>query len=304
MINKTSQTGQRYHELTWADVDSRLDHLLPSVVGKRVYGIPRGGSIVTGLLRNARFNVDVVDDPWLADILVDDIIDSGTTKERVLRTYELDTVALINKQDGKDRDAYPGWVVFPWEDIPGSPAKTSSGIDIAVRLLEYIGEDPKRNGLIDTPKRMVKAWDEMLGGYYQNPDDLLTWFIDDTDEMVVLKGIEFYSTCEHHLLPFYGTAAVGYIPTGRVLGISKLARLVDVFARRLQVQERLTRQVGEFLEQHTEHVAVHVEAVHMCMMARGVKQQGSSLVTNYLTGAFRDKPEARQEFFSTVKGNG
>lgn len=296
---------RRFHELTWEDIDKRVYDLMnklpdPHHSEPRVYGIPRGGSVVAAMLMAA--GILVVDDPSKATIIVDDIIDSGRTAERFKRMYGLETVALVNKQvsvegETPDRELYPGWVVFPWE----ANDDDSSSIDIVTRHLEYIGEDPNRDGLVDTPSRVVKAWDEIYRGYRENPNELLTWFEDDTDEMVVCKNIQFYSTCEHHMLPFFGTAAIGYIPTGKVLGISKLARIVDVYARRLQVQERLTRQVGEFLEEHTDHVAVQIEAVHMCMMARGVHQQNSSLVTNYLTGAFRE-PETRQEFLATVRG--
>ena len=277
--------------LTWGDVDALLAPLVPQLLGRRVYGIPRGGAIVAGLAR--QHGVQVVANPQEGEVALDDIIDSGATADRMLQDYGVGTIALVDKRLELWR--HTGWVVFPWEG-----SGSASGEDAVTRMLEYIGEDANRDGLRDTPARVVRAWGEMYQGYARDPSTLLTWFEDDTDEMVVCRNIQFYSTCEHHLLPFYGKAAVGYIPEGRVLGISKLARVVDVFARRLQVQERLTRELGEFLGRYTSHVAVHVEAVHMCMMARGVSQQTSSLVTNYLTGAFRETPEARQEFFGMV----
>ena len=288
------------YNLTWTDIDTHLDKMIPKLDRLTIWGIPRGGSIVAGLARlhsgitaQNLSGFQVTQNPTEADVAVDDIISSGLTASQVKERWGLDTIALIDKRQGWD-----GWVVFPWEETAAS-----SGVDVATRMLEYIGEDPNRDGLIDTPSRMVKAWEEIYSGYYEKPEDYLTWFEDDTDEMVVCRNIQFYSTCEHHMLPFFGNAAIGYIPTGKVLGISKLARVVNAFARRLQVQERLTRQVGEFLQGYAEHVAVQIEACHVCMMARGVNQQGSTLVTNYLTGAFRE-PETRQEFFATVRGNG
>ena len=288
------------YQLTWEDVDTLLAPLIPQLLGKKVYGIPRGGRIVAGLAR--QHGVWIVSRPEDAEIALDDIIDSGATANRMMDDHGMETVALIDKRIPRSTLPpltvidYAGWVVFPWEE-----SQAVSGRDTVTRMLEYLGEDPNRDGLRHTPERVIRAWEEMYRGYTKDPDALLTWFEDDTDEMVVCRNIQFYSTCEHHLLPFYGKVAIGYIPEGKVLGISKLARVTDVFARRLQVQERLTREIGEFLGQHTSHVAVHIEAVHMCMMARGVGQQTSSLATNYLTGAFREKPEARQEFFDMVK---
>ena len=133
-------------------------------------------------------------------------------------------------------------------------------------------------------------------------EDVLTWFEDDTDEMIVVKNITFYSTCEHHLLPFFGTINVGYIPNGSILGASKVGRVARIYSRRLQVQERLARQIGQSLEAHVLGVAVNVQAQHFCMMARGINQDTSSLITNYLTGYFRDRPDTRAEFFTAISG--
>tara|TARA_R110002020_G_scaffold120129_6_gene273711 strand:- start:3584 stop:4162 length:579 start_codon:yes stop_codon:yes gene_type:complete len=166
--------------------------------------------------------------------------------------------------------------------------------------LEYLGEDISRDGLIDTPRRVVESWKELYGGYEVDLSKVLRWFEDSTDEMIISKDIQFYSMCEHHMLPFFGRAAVGYIPQGKVIGISKLSRIVETYARRLQTQERLTHQIGEALEGMVEGVAVHIEAQHLCMMARGVRQQHSTMVTNYLTGSFRDNPESRNEFLMAV----
>jgi len=173
------------------------------------------------------------------------------------------------------------------------------------KILEYIGEDCEREGLIDTPKRIIKSWNKLYGGYKQNASDVLkTTFVDGTcKELVMLKDIEFYSTCEHHMLPFFGEIHIGYIPSRKVVGISKLARLVEVFSRRLQIQERLTTQIAESIvkELETDSVIVVCEAQHFCMTSRGVEKQKSKMITSAIRGVF-EKSEARAEFISLIKG--
>ena len=167
-------------------------------------------------------------------------------------------------------------------------------------LIAHIGDDASRDGVLDTPERVVRSWSELFSGYGQPPT--LTWFEDNSDEMIISHGIAFYSTCEHHMLPFFGTAHVGYIPNGKVIGISKLSRIVNHYSRRLQIQERMARQIGESLADEVAGVAVHVEGQHMCMMARGVRQHNALMTTNYLTGVFRQNPDTRAEFFTAIKG--
>ena len=174
--------------------------------------------------------------------------------------------------------------------------------DAVKTLLRYVGEDPDREGLKDTPKRVLRAYAELFSGYHQDPASVLKTFEDGAcDEMVLLRGVSVVSTCEHHLLPFIGSAHVAYLPAGRIVGISKLARLVDVFARRLQVQERLTVQVTAALEEHLKPLgaACVIEAKHSCMGCRGIRQADPIMVTSSLTGRFRD-PVVRAEFFSLV----
>lgn len=175
----------------------------------------------------------------------------------------------------------------------------------AVRdLLAYIGEDPQREGLLETPKRVVKAWDEMTVGYGQDPALILAKDFDGNgyDEMVLVPNVEFFSTCEHHMLPFFGVAHVGYVPRKRVVGLSKLARLVDCFARRLQIQEQLTSQIADAIQEHLDPlgVGVVIQAKHLCMCARGVGKQQSSMVTSQMRGVLMKKPAARAEFMSLV----
>ena len=175
-------------------------------------------------------------------------------------------------------------------------------------LLVRIGEDPTRDGLIDTPERMEKSMAFLTRGYAMNVNTVLheALFDVDYDEMVIVKDIEFFSLCEHHLLPFFGKAHVAYVPNGKVIGLSKIPRLVDVFARRLQVQERLTRQVGEAITDaiNPQGVAVILEAQHLCMMMRGVEKQHSSTVTSAMLGVFKSQLQTRNEFLSLVRGKG
>lgn len=172
-------------------------------------------------------------------------------------------------------------------------------------LLRRIGEDPDREGLKQTPARIIRSWEELFGGYRQRAEDVLVtqFHAEQYDEMVLLRDIEFYSTCEHHMLPFSGKAHVAYIPEKKIVGLSKLARLVDVFARRLQVQERLTQQVASELQRvlKPKGVAVMIEASHQCMSCRGVRKQSGKTITSCLVGAFKHNLASRTEFLALVK---
>ena len=175
----------------------------------------------------------------------------------------------------------------------------------AVReLLIAVGEDPDREGLLDTPKRAAKAMQYLCRGYEQTLEEVTNGalFSSDNSEMVLVKDIELYSLCEHHLLPFIGKAHVAYIPSGKVLGLSKVARIVDMYARRLQIQENLTQQIAEALDSvlNPRGVAVVVECAHMCMVMRGVQKVGSTTVTRAMTGQFRTDSRLRREFFALI----
>jgi GTP cyclohydrolase I len=173
------------------------------------------------------------------------------------------------------------------------------------KIITDIGEDVTRPGLADTPQRAAKAFEFLTRGYSQSVDEVVNnaLFPSESDEMVLVQDVEMYSLCEHHLLPFIGKCHVAYIPTGKVLGLSKVARIVDVFARRLQIQETLTRQIAEAIQEVTQAqgVGVIVEAQHMCMMMRGVEKQNSAMVTSAMLGAFRDKADTRNEFLSLIR---
>lgn len=178
--------------------------------------------------------------------------------------------------------------------------------DLVREMLIHIGENPDRGGLLETPKRVVKAWRDWTTGYWTDPADVLKVFEDGGeryDEMIIVKGIPFYSHCEHHLAPFFGTADIGYVPNGKIVGLSKLSRLLDVYARRLQVQERLTAQVADAMMKHLQPkgVGVVLRARHLCMESRGIKKQGSETVTQIVRGVFFGDPKARSEFFEGVK---
>ena len=180
--------------------------------------------------------------------------------------------------------------------------------DLYREILTRIGEDPNRDGLIRTPERMEKAMAFLTRGYKMDITAVLheALFDVDYDEMVIVKDVEFFSMCEHHLLPFFGKAHVAYVPNGKVIGLSKIPRLVDVFARRLQVQERLTRQIGEAITEaiNPQGVAVILEAQHLCMMMRGVEKQHSFTVTSAMLGVFKTQLQTRNEFLSLVRRNG
>lgn len=173
------------------------------------------------------------------------------------------------------------------------------------QLLEAIGEDINREGLRKTPERAAKAFEYITKGYHEDIDAIVNnaIFESSTSEIVLVKNIELYSMCEHHLLPFIGKAHVAYIPKGKVIGLSKVARIVDVYARRLQIQENLTRQIAVCLEKYTDAqgVAVVIEAQHLCMMMRGVEKQNSIMTTSCVLGEFHDDPSTRAEFFSLIK---
>jgi GTP cyclohydrolase I len=184
-------------------------------------------------------------------------------------------------------------------------AKLASMEKSFLELLEAIGEDPQREGLLRTPTRAARAFEFLTNGYRQSLDDVVNGaiFESDTSEIILVKDIELYSMCEHHLLPFIGRAHVAYIPQGKVIGLSKVARLVDVFARRLQIQENLTMQIADALMKtlHPSGVGVVVEAKHLCMMMRGVEKQNSSMKTSCLLGSFKEDARTRSEFFSLLK---
>jgi len=187
-----------------------------------------------------------------------------------------------------------------------TPTLTSASFEELVReILVRLGEDPEREGLLRTPARVHKAFEFLTRGYNEDPEALLknALFTVNYDEMVIVKDVEMFSLCEHHMLPFFGKVHVAYIPNGKVIGLSKVPRLIEVFSRRLQIQERLTTQIAETIQKviQPQGVGVVIEARHLCMMMRGVEKQHSAAVTSSMLGCFRDEQETRTEFLSLIR---
>lgn len=305
-----------YEQVEFAAGSLVEKHFRGAVAGMRVWGVPRGGVPAAYAFLKALEVIGrpgrMVDSPEDADVIVDDIIDSGQTAKRILEQYGTGRffVALFTKPNApwaafgvkvgyhlKD-DA---WVSFPWE----ANEAVEGTEDIFTRLLQYIGEDSTRGGLAETPKRAAKAWAEWTAGYNKDPAKVLKVFEDGGekyDQMVCVRDIPVYSHCEHHLAPIFGVAHVAYVPNGKIVGLSKINRVVEIYARRLQVQERLTHQIAEALEQHLRPrgAAVMLECRHFCIESRGIQHQGSLTVTTALKGLFRDDPSAKEEFFMNV----
>lgn len=265
-----------------------------------VYGVPRGGiPAAYAVLLNHKDVLEIADTPEDADVFVDDLLDSGATMKKYNDLYPgKHFYYLFNKQE---RDYAGQWLVFPWEGSVEGSAK-----DFTIRLLQFVGEDVERGGLKETPARVAKAWQHWTSGYGKKPEDILKVFEDGGetyDEMVTVKNIPVFSHCEHHLAAIFGTATVSYIPNGHIVGLSKINRLVDMFARRLQVQERLTDQIGKALWENLKPkgVGVSIKARHFCIESRGVQHSNSETVTTSLFGVMKDKPEARAEFLRLCK---
>jgi GTP cyclohydrolase I len=293
MAEKYVVTPTTLNMLAGQCADRIASHPVKGLV--KAYAVPRGGipaALAIGVALAERYSVTLrlVNTPEDADIVVDDLIDTGSTSDRYIGKP---FYALIDKRSWDHGDA---WVIWPWEgDAVG-------GIEDNVRrLLQYVGEDPERGGLLETPHRVAKAWEFWCSGYDMDPADVLKTFEDGaegTDEMIAVVDIPFYTHCEHHMAPFFGTATIAYIPDGKIVGLSKLSRVLQIYARRLQVQERLTCQVADALMEHLQPkgAAVVIKARHLCMESRGVCQQGHHTMTSALRGVFKDEPETRGEF--------
>jgi GTP cyclohydrolase I len=315
-------------ELSWTDIQKRAKKLVNEIILSwnvptptkgtptsfvKAYPVPRGGIHATQAIQAEFFGehphlmtdgtftgggLEIVECPDQADIIIDDIIDTGKTRKGFRSRFpEKPFFALVDKTH-LDSHLEQEWVQFPWERMTGEQGPEEN----IVRTLEFIGEDPSREGLKDTPKRVVKSYGELFAGYNQNVENIFTTFEDDsTDEMVVLRDIEFQSTCEHHMLPFLGTASIAYIPNGKIIGISKLARLLEIFSRRLQIQERICQQITDALDLHLGCLGSGcvMKAQHLCMVSRGVKKQNATMITSSLSGVFR-QPEVRAEFLSLI----
>lgn len=286
-----------------------------------IYGVPRGGVLLAyavgqDLIGKSVVNGTMSDEEVRArpDILVvDDIVDSGATRA----AYASNPFFALHAK--KPFDAYRDifghspfhptmflrevgevWIKYWWE-VGSEDQGPEHNI---TRLLEYIGEDPNREGLKETPTRVLRSYDEIFAGYKADPESVFTIFDgEEYDQMVLLRDVELYSVCEHHMQPFFGKAHIAYIADGKIIGVSKLARLMEIFSRRLQVQERIGEQIVDALMKHLKPkgAACVIEARHMCMCARGVGKQNSIMVTSSLRGAFKDEDSARAEFMNLIR---
>lgn len=263
-----------------------------------VHPIPRGGIPVAYALSKHMPRIRLTGDPADADCFVDDLVDSGSTRDKYTARYPgRPFFAMIDKDTPQFRNQ---WLVFPWEQ---SNESVQTAEDNIVRLLQVVGEDVNRGGLAETPGRVIKAWKQWTSGYGADPKEILKVFEDGAegyDQMISVCDIPIYSHCEHHMAAIFGTATIAYIPNGKIVGLSKLSRLADVFARRLQVQERMTNQIADALAEHLQPkgVGVLIKARHMCMESRGVCQQGHHTRTVALRGVLKDDAAARAEFLS------
>jgi len=276
------------HKVTWEEIYLKIETLKNSLNtnSDKIYGIPRGGQVIAGLTGMA------VDTPEEATIIIDDLYDSGTTYNKWLKDYpDKEFVFLFNKKFEYQNT----WLEFPWEESGEKEVEEN-----VVRLLEYFGEDVNREGLKETPKRFVKFFDEFL-----NPPkwNCTTFDSEGYDEMIVQSNIPFHSLCEHHIAPFFGEGFIAYIPNKKIVGLSKLARCLESFSRKLQNQERITNEVAEFLQKELNPlgIAVVLRAKHMCMEMRGVKKHDTYTTTSKMMGVFKDDINARQEFLNLIK---
>jgi GTP cyclohydrolase IA len=282
-----------------------------------IFGVPKGGVLLSALL-SEKLKIPISSsepDELNGKILVvDDLIDSGRTRKKY-RTYDFaclhiktktpvlstisDNINFVPEKNSRNIDE---WIHYWWEGEE-KPAE-----DAVVRMIQAIGDDPSREGMLDTPKRVIKSWSELYSGYEGNTEErvqeMFTQFSSDGyDELVLLKDIEFFSTCEHHMLPFFGKAHIAYIPTEKVVGISKLARLLDIHSRKFQIQERIGELVTTDIMKHlgATGAACIIEAQHLCMKMRGVGKQHSVMTTSSMKGVFLSKPAARAELMSLIK---
>ena len=303
-------------QYTWSDFDSDVEQIVSILREKGkgyacVYGVPRGGGLLAYALRK-ELGYCIVNNPEMLSkkvLIVDDIIDSGMTRKkfkefdflslhtksktpasinRISWTFSLHSV---NKKD---------WVNYPWEEKGAQFGPT----DAVTRLIEFMGDDPQREGLKETPTRVVNMLKFLSSGYREKLEDTIKIFtLDKGDEIILLKDIEIYSLCEHHMLPFFGKAHIAYIPNNnRVIGVSKLARILDTISHKLQIQERIGEEVTYALMTYLKPkgAACIIEAQHMCMMMRGVQKQNSVMVTSSLKGVFLEDQRARNELMELL----
>jgi len=273
--------------ISWDVVLSKLESV--DIIGYHIYGVPKNGMILTAFLKNAVATMNPAD----ADLILDDVEYTGRTRQFYQEKYTAPFISLYSKTP-KDP-----WLVFPWE--AEHPASEEGVHDNIVRIIEHIGDNPMRKGLQETPKRIVESFKEIYAGYGADIESIFKEFEDEEkyEGLVIKRDIEFFSTCEHHMLPFSGVAHIGYIPDGPVLGASKIIRLLDAFARRLQMQERIGEQVTNAMMKYFRPKGCGCITIgkHMCMGCRGVKRD-STMVYSSMKGIFLTEHKVRDEFIT------
>lgn len=271
-----------------------------------IFPIPRGG-VPIGLELSRILNIPLIKHIHHSAmkekvLVVDDVVHSGKTRKK----YWYTPFAALHVKADTPSDKFPSfyvsketeWIKYWWEGGE-QPAE-----DAVIRMIQAIGENINRDGLKETPKRIVKSWEELFCGYKANPEDVFKQFNSDGyNQIVLLKDIEFFSCCEHHMLPFFGKAHIAYIPKEKVIGISKLARLMEIYSRRMQIQERIGEQITSDIMKHldAQGAACVIEAQHLCMKMRGVNKQHSVMITSSVKGAFMDNAVARQELMELIR---
>lgn len=291
----------RVRALTWPEIDRLVDGLAARLpVGSRCWGVPRGGSVVAAMLRS-KHGVAITADSSEATIAVDDLIDSGRTARMVKDKYNLELEPLLVKENSD-------WIVFPWEGTE----LAEDAENTVTRMLQQIGDDPNRPELEDTPRQVVQCWDDLFSGYrYADSEvgELLSVppravtepCLKSTPGMLVLTDIPFISTCENHLLPFFGAVDVACLGGNGAVGICRAPEVVNVLARRLQTQQRLTEQICHALAGRYEGAAVRVAGTDLCSMAMGLEERQSLVETTAFSGRFRPDPELQGQFLGQLK---
>lgn len=287
-----TDTQDSKYSLTWLEFGSLCRELCEKIDWTKydsIFPVIRGG-VYPAIELSTLADIHIVWEPSATSLVVDDICDSGQTAKRFLE-QGFDVATLFHKGRCDAPTYYVAetqkWIVFPWE----SPKDIEDSIR---RQIEYIGENPNRSGIEETPKRVVKSWSELYAGYQQDPKEILSkrFQVERKNvelSPVILREIEFQSTCEHHLLPFLGTVTIGYLPKNEVVGISKLARLVECFSRRLQIQERMCEQIADAIQTELDPLGVFVKAraKHLCMVARGVREKHAEMESIAVRGNYK-----------------
>jgi len=284
------------HRITWSQLNSKIVNIFTgqNLNGKAVYGIPRGGAVCAIAMARLFLGIQLVDKPGEADIIVDDLIDSGRTRDQYRRMYpQTPFYAIYDKIIEPDL----GWLVFPYESDKEAEKSVE---DCVARILEFHGYNLNSEGLKRTPERVAKVYAELL---HAEEPVIAIFNAKGYNQMITDKDIPFYSLCEHHILPFFGTVAISYIPDKSIIGLSKLARIVDYFSRRLNTQEYLAQNIANYIEEKLkpQGVGVIVRGRHLCKEMRGVRTTGE-MIASCLKGSFT-KPEVRAEFFNTTNNN-